>query len=80
MSAHDESAVVSALTRAGLQPAAARHFAEAVSAGRILVAVHCKAETVRDARDILDLYARSEPRVKLPTSTASVQGANATRG
>jgi hypothetical protein len=64
MSAHDESAVADALTRAGLQPAAARFFADAVGEGGILVGVLAKEETVRDARDILDFYATPEPRFK----------------
>jgi len=58
---HDESAVAVALTRAGLPPSAAQFFAEAVTAGSILVTVHCKDDAVRDARDILDIYAAPEP-------------------
>ena len=58
--ADDESAVVRALINAGLQPAAARLFAEAIGGGAILVAVHCMDATVRDARDILDGYAAPE--------------------
>ena len=57
---HDESAVADALKRAGLPPSASRLFAEAVGAGAILVAVHCEEAAVRDARDILDIYAHPE--------------------
>jgi hypothetical protein len=63
---HDESAVADALKRAGLPPSASLLFAEAVSAGSILVAIYCKEGQVRDARDILDIYAAPEPRLGQP--------------
>jgi hypothetical protein len=66
---HDESAVADTLKRAGLPPSASMLFAEAVSAGAILVAVHCKEGAVRDARDILDIYAAPEPRSGQATAT-----------
>jgi len=66
---HDESAVADALKRAGLPQSASLLFAEAVSAGAILVAVHCKDAEVRDARDILDVYAAPEPRFTQSTAT-----------
>jgi hypothetical protein len=65
---HDESAVADALKRAGLPPSAALLFAEAVGAGAILVAVHCEEAAVRDARDILDVYATPEPRLTQGTT------------
>ncbi len=66
---HDESAVADALKRAGLPPSASLLFAEAVGAGAILVAVHCKEAEVRDARDILDIYAAPEPRTGQTSAT-----------
>ena len=60
---HDETAVADALKRAGLPLSAAVLFAEAVGAGAILVAVHCEEAAVRDARDILDIYAAPETRL-----------------
>ncbi len=68
---HDESAVAVALTRAGLPPSAAQFFAEAVTAGSILVTVHCKEDAVRDARDILDIYAAPEPELKRRAGTGA---------
>ena len=60
-----EHAVINTLTTAGLQPAAARFFADAICNGAILVAVHCPECEVRDARDILDTY--SDDDLPLPT-------------
>ena len=48
--------VAHTLQVAGLQPAAAHFFADAISNGAVLVAVHCMGTGVRDARDILDMY------------------------
>ena len=66
---HDESAVADTLTRAGVPPSASLLFAKAVSAGAILVTVHCKEAAVRDARDILDVYAAPEPQSSQPAAT-----------
>jgi len=55
-----EHTVAHTLQLAGLQPAAAHFFAAAICNGAILVAVHCSGPYVRDARDILDLYAESD--------------------
>lgn len=55
-----EYAVMHTLTNAGLQPAAARFFADAICNGAILVAVHCPECEVRDAREILDIYTDDE--------------------
>jgi hypothetical protein len=55
-----EHAVMHTLTAAGLQPAAAQFFADAICNGAILVAVHCADRYVRDARDILDVYSEPE--------------------
>ena len=52
-----EHAVAHTLASAGLQPAAAQFFADAICNGAILVAVHCPDRLVRDAREILDVYA-----------------------
>ena len=60
-----DDAVTHTLSIAGLQPAAARFFADAIINGAILVAVHCAEDEVRDARDILDVhvgYEEPEPR------------------
>ena len=51
-----ESAVMATLANAGLNPAAARFFADAICHGAILVAVHCAERELRDAREILDTY------------------------
>jgi hypothetical protein len=60
-----EHAVVHTLTAAGLQPAAARFFADAICHGAILVAVHCADRYVRDARDILDTYTEPDEAPRL---------------
>jgi len=80
MTGHDESAVADALKRAGLPPSAARLFAEAVGAGAILVAVHCEEAAVRDARDILDIYATPEPRLTRAALTHGSRQDGATIG
>ena len=77
---HDESAVANALKRAGLPPSASLMFADAVGAGAILVAVHCKEAAVRDARDILDIYANPEPRLTQGTATRGGSQDGATMG
>ena len=51
-----EHAVAHTLASAGLRPAAAQFFADAICKGAILVAVHCPDAHIRDARDILDTY------------------------
>ena len=51
-----ESALTAMLESAGLQPSAARFFADAICNGAVLVAVHCAAPRAWDARDILDVY------------------------
>ena len=80
MTGHDESAVADALKRAGLPQSAALLFAEAVGAGDILVAVHCKEAAVRDARDILDIYATPEPRLTQGTAARGGRQDGATIG
>ncbi len=57
-----EQRVARTLQGAGLQPAAAHFFADAICNGAILVAVHCADAGVRDARDILDSYVEPTPR------------------
>lgn len=56
-----ERAVTQALSSAGLRPAAATLFADAICNGGILVAVHCADTGVREVRDILDIYTVPEP-------------------
>ena len=80
MTGHDETAVADALKRAGLPPSAAVLFAEAVGAGAILVAVHCEEAAVRDARDILDIYATPEPRLTRAALTHGSRQDGATIG
>lgn len=55
-----EDVVAHTLAAAGLQPSAARFFAQAICNGAILVAVHCPDRRIRDARDILDAYAECD--------------------
>ena len=59
-----EQSVMTTLETAGLKPAAARFFADAICNGAVLVAVHCAAPRAWDARDILDVYndSRDGPR------------------
>lgn len=51
-----EHAVAHTLAWAGLKPAAARFFADAICNGAILVAVHCPDGFIRNAREILDTH------------------------
>ena len=81
---HDASAVPNTLMRAGLPLSASMLFAEAVSSGGILVAVHCKESAMRDARDILDIYAGAEPATRAGrqhgATTIGLRRADATQG
>ena len=66
-----EHAVMHTLTNAGLKPAAARFFADAICNGAILVAVHCPECEVRDARDILDIYTDTDDSFELPRRSSA---------
>jgi len=66
-----EHAVMHTLTNAGLNPAAARFFADAICNGAILVAVHCPECEVRDARDILDIYTDTDEDFEIPRRSSA---------
>jgi hypothetical protein len=68
-----ERAVMDTLAHAGLKPAAARFFADAICNGAIMVAVHCPAREVRAAREILDIYTGEEV-AEAPAWRSSVGG------
>jgi hypothetical protein len=51
-----ERALATTLESAGVVPAAARFFADAICNGAVLVTVHCAAPRAGDARDILEVY------------------------
>lgn len=52
--------LATALEIAGLEPVAARFFADAICNGAVLVAVRCAAPRASNARDILDVFNDSD--------------------